>query len=60
MNTSYDSFFEDYPRESKEPVALHFANISSALSVLLISHALSIVVFLCELGVKYLMRCTQI
>ncbi|KAJ6620122.1 Zinc finger protein [Pseudolycoriella hygida] len=52
-NISFDSFFEDYPRESKEPIALQFASISGAILVLLVSHTISIVVFVCELGVKY-------
>lgn len=51
-----NTFLEDYPKESNEPVALHFASISGAFLVLFVCHIWSIIVFACELAIEKFKR----
>lgn len=44
----FRTFFEDYPKESNERKSLNFASVSGAILILLVSHILSLVVFVCE------------
>ncbi|XP_037050126.1 uncharacterized protein LOC119084312 [Bradysia coprophila] len=54
-----NKFFYDHPMENNEPVALKVSSIIGALLVLFVSHILSIVIFICELTTKTIVRNTQ-